>query len=131
MERNRSDPGMFILTYTGEHNHPMPTHRNSLAGSTRQKPVTPQTVTAGDATKPSSSSSPPVSPAASLSPMTEKMEEREDEDDEFGVSDMVITDDFFEGLEELTGDCYPDDFPASLTFPWLVNKAATTAAGGG
>ncbi|CAL5339966.1 unnamed protein product [Camellia sinensis] len=131
VERNRSDPGMFILTYTGEHNHPMPTHRNSLAGSTRQKPVTPQTVTAGDATKPSSSSSPPVSPAASLSPVTEKMEEREDEDDEFGVSDMVITDDFFEGLEELTGDCYPDDFPASLTFPWLVNKAATTAAGGG
>lgn len=26
-----------MITYTGEHNHPLPTHRNSLAGSTRQK----------------------------------------------------------------------------------------------
>ncbi|KAL2511331.1 WRKY transcription factor 22 [Abeliophyllum distichum] len=50
VERNRSDPGMFIVTYTAEHNHPLPTHRNSLAGSTRQKPVTPN--------KPSCSPSP-------------------------------------------------------------------------
>lgn len=28
---------MFIVTYTGEHTHPRPTHRNSLAGSTRNK----------------------------------------------------------------------------------------------
>lgn len=46
MERNRSDPAMFIVTYTGEHNHPAPTHKNSLAGSTRHKP---QTATAEDA----------------------------------------------------------------------------------
>ncbi|KAA8516098.1 hypothetical protein F0562_019277 [Nyssa sinensis] len=62
VERNRSDPAMFIVTYTAEHNHPMPTHRNSLAGSTRQKPVTPQTVTCGDTNKPACSS--PVSPAS-------------------------------------------------------------------
>lgn len=37
VERSRTDPGMFVITYTGEHNHPLPTHRNSLAGSTRQK----------------------------------------------------------------------------------------------
>ncbi|MQL98110.1 hypothetical protein Taro_030812 [Colocasia esculenta] len=37
VERSRNDPGMFVITYTGEHNHPQPTHRNSLAGSTRQK----------------------------------------------------------------------------------------------
>lgn len=37
MERSRTDPGMFVITYTGEHNHPQPTHRNSLAGSIRQK----------------------------------------------------------------------------------------------
>ncbi|CAH8318659.1 unnamed protein product [Eruca vesicaria subsp. sativa] len=28
---------MFIVTYTAEHNHPAPTHRNPLAGSTCQK----------------------------------------------------------------------------------------------
>ncbi|KAL1546388.1 WRKY transcription factor [Salvia divinorum] len=38
VERNKSDPGMFIITYTGDHSHPAPTHRNSLAGSTRCKP---------------------------------------------------------------------------------------------
>ncbi|XP_022147246.1 WRKY transcription factor 22 [Momordica charantia] len=26
VERNRSDPGMFIVTYTAEHNHPAPTY---------------------------------------------------------------------------------------------------------
>lgn len=35
VERNRTDPNMFIVTYTAEHNHPAPTHRNSLAGTTR------------------------------------------------------------------------------------------------
>ncbi|XP_052194488.1 WRKY transcription factor 22 [Diospyros lotus] len=137
VERNRSDPGMFIVTYTAEHNHPMPTHRNSLAGSTRQKPVAAQTVTESDANKPSCSS------PASLSPATEKTENKEDrddfmedEDDEFGVSDMAISDDFFEGLEELTGsspagDSLPECFPESLPFPWLADNATTTAAGGG
>uniref|UniRef100_A0A5B6YGR3 Putative WRKY transcription factor 22 n=1 Tax=Davidia involucrata TaxID=16924 RepID=A0A5B6YGR3_DAVIN len=136
VERNRSDPAMFIVTYTAEHNHPVPTHRNSLAGSTRQKPVTPQTVTSGDTNKPSCSS--PVSPV-SLSPVTEKIESREDlgedEEDELDVSDMVVGDDFFEGLEDLacpaTGDCFSDHLPASLPFPWLANNATTTAAGSG
>ncbi|XP_042046432.1 WRKY transcription factor 22-like [Salvia splendens] len=38
VERNKSDPGKFIITYTGDHTHLVPTHRNSLAGSTRSKP---------------------------------------------------------------------------------------------
>lgn len=138
VERNRSDPGMFIVTYTAEHNHPMPTHRNSLAGSTRQKPATTQT--AGHA-----SSSPPVSPSVSLSPApadrleleSSKEEIMEDEDDDVNAPEMVmpLDDDFFEGLEELTeksaGDCFSDHFPQSMQFPWLSNNATTTAAGGG
>ncbi|KAF3328658.1 WRKY transcription factor 22-like protein [Carex littledalei] len=35
VERSRTDPSMLIITYTAEHNHPAPTHRNSLAGTTR------------------------------------------------------------------------------------------------
>ncbi|XP_042012811.1 WRKY transcription factor 22-like isoform X2 [Salvia splendens] len=35
VERNKADPSMFILTFTGDHNHAPPTHRNSLAGTTR------------------------------------------------------------------------------------------------
>ncbi|KAM0840377.1 hypothetical protein ACQ4PT_045075 [Festuca glaucescens] len=38
VERCRDDPDSFILTYTGgDHNHPAPIHRNSLAGTTRNR----------------------------------------------------------------------------------------------
>ncbi|KAL3596683.1 hypothetical protein D5086_008320 [Populus alba] len=37
VERSNTDPNMFVVCYTGDHTHPRPTHRNSLAGSTRNK----------------------------------------------------------------------------------------------
>ena len=157
VERNKTDPGMFIVTYTGEHNHPAPTHRNSLAGSTRQKPLTPQNVTAGDSNKTQKQySSPETSFDEELAvPQTqtqtqstttdskeeeeEEEEEREDlveeddeEGDEFGISDMVLNDDFFMGLDGFegpgTGDYFPDNFPASFApisncSNWVANNA--------
>ncbi|TVU31512.1 hypothetical protein EJB05_23199 [Eragrostis curvula] len=36
VERSRTDPSMLVITYTSDHNHPWPTQRNALAGSTRQ-----------------------------------------------------------------------------------------------
>ncbi|KAL2233850.1 WRKY transcription factor 22 [Sesamum indicum] len=133
VERNRSDPGMFIVTYTAEHNHPMPTHRNSLAGSTRQKP-------AEAPSKPTCSSE--LSPAASLSPVPEKLEsspeqlaEAEEEDDDFSVSNMALDDDFFAGLEDFTGpedggECMSGHFAANVQLSWLSNSATTIAGGG-
>ncbi|KAK7363229.1 hypothetical protein VNO77_05363 [Canavalia gladiata] len=38
VERSRTDSNMLVITYTSEHNHPWPTHRNALAGSTRSQP---------------------------------------------------------------------------------------------
>ncbi|KAJ1296068.1 hypothetical protein BS78_01G270900 [Paspalum vaginatum] len=35
VERSRTDPSMLVITYTSDHNHPWPTQRNALAGSTR------------------------------------------------------------------------------------------------
>ncbi|KAF8110167.1 hypothetical protein N665_0086s0008 [Sinapis alba] len=35
VERSRTDPNMLVITYTSDHNHPWPTQRNALAGSTR------------------------------------------------------------------------------------------------
>jgi hypothetical protein len=35
VERNRTDPSMLVITYNSEHNHPWPTQRNALAGSSR------------------------------------------------------------------------------------------------
>ncbi|KAL3536770.1 hypothetical protein ACH5RR_000136 [Cinchona calisaya] len=143
VERNRSDPGIFIVTYTSEHNHPMPTHRNSLAGSTRQKPTTSQTTNSGEPSKPSTS--PPVSPSASLSPTPEKLEIEtskeeiiEDEEDDVNGFEMAIDDDFFEGLEEFAGksgvvdNFFSDDdhFQRSMQLPWLANNATGTTAAG-
>ncbi|GLT84633.1 hypothetical protein SLE2022_028530 [Rubroshorea leprosula] len=145
VERNRSDPSMFIVTYTAEHNHPAPTHRNSLAGSTRQKPFTTQSITtASDSPKPSpakptTSSSTATSVDDELVPQSTRTEEsREDvvedeEEDDLGISDMAVSDDFFEGLDELTGpvpgDCFSDHFPANFGLPWIANSAATAAGG--
>jgi WRKY transcription factor 22 len=131
---------MFIVTYTGEHSHPAPTHRNSLAGSTRQKPLSPQIVTADDSSQPFAKQ---VSPSTSgaeeenTTPLSAKSDSKDledlmndDDDDvenEFELSDMVVTDDFFEGLDELTGfagktvasngDCFGDPFAASIALP--------------
>ncbi|EPS65077.1 hypothetical protein M569_09702, partial [Genlisea aurea] len=38
VERSRTDPNMLVITYSSEHNHPWPTQRNALAGSTRSRP---------------------------------------------------------------------------------------------
>ncbi|KAJ1385382.1 WRKY domain [Sesbania bispinosa] len=65
VERSNTEADMFIVTYTGDHTHPRPTHRNSLAGSTRTKQHQPSSQVN---TLPSSSSSPathsPVSTSA-------------------------------------------------------------------
>lgn len=146
MERNRSDPGMFIVTYTAEHNHPAPTHRNSLAGSTRQKTPTPQAVTGNDSNKPLSPPKPTCSsPATSLedellaqsttntelSREDKDIMEDDDEDEFVGFSELAMNDDFFAGLEELassaTEDCFSDHFPASFGLPWHATNAATAA----
>lgn len=141
VERDRSDPSMFIVTYTAEHNHAAPTHRNSLAGSTRQK------LAAGD--KPTS---PPaeedevedllVESQSQLQAKVENMEDlmdEEEEEEEFGLSDTtVLTDDFFEGLDELTwppapasvaGECFSDPFSTGFSLSaWVTNNAAATTA---
>ncbi|KAI6707718.1 hypothetical protein NL676_010680 [Syzygium grande] len=148
VERNRSDPGMFIVTYTAEHNHPAPTHRNSLAGSTRQKPVMPQTDTVGDPSAAATSKRPCSSPTASVedevarthSTNAESREEKEgsmaddEEDGEDGLSDMALSDDLSVGLEGLMGggddeDCFLDRFPANFGHSWTADSTATATGG--
>ncbi|KAK6140641.1 hypothetical protein DH2020_025619 [Rehmannia glutinosa] len=122
VERNRSDPGMFIVTYTGEHSHPMPTHRNSLAGSIRQKQ--PETPNSDDSTKN------PSSPDK----LESSREDLDDDDDDFSVSKMELDDDFFAGLEDFTApdsaDFTSGHFPANFQFSWTRNSATTIAGGG-
>uniref|UniRef100_A0A453S7E9 WRKY domain-containing protein n=1 Tax=Aegilops tauschii subsp. strangulata TaxID=200361 RepID=A0A453S7E9_AEGTS len=73
VERCRDDPNSFILTYTGgEHSHPAPAHRNSLAGTTRNRqqapePAAGQSAPAAKAKEESSSAAAEPSPAQSTS----------------------------------------------------------------
>ncbi|XP_074279787.1 WRKY transcription factor 22 [Silene latifolia] len=117
VERNKSDPKMFIITYTSDHNHPFPTHRSTLAGSTRQKTLTP-------------TSTPPASPSAtSVSPLTERSESNTD--DKQGLSDLMLNDDFYAGFDQIDDviddtDCFSEFFSTSSEFPWLANGCTTT-----
>lgn len=92
---------MFVITYTGEHNHSLPTHRNSLAGSTRQK-LSSAAVDGEQGSRPEVSPSTPLKREES----GEEEEEEEEEDDEgiLLVEDMeVVGEDevLFMGMEKL------------------------------
>jgi len=45
VERSRVDPTMLVVTYSCEHNHPLPASRNHHNQSTTPKPVKPEPVT--------------------------------------------------------------------------------------
>ncbi|KAJ9139828.1 hypothetical protein P3X46_030526 [Hevea brasiliensis] len=72
VERSNTDPNMFIVNYTGDHTHPRPIHRNSLAGSTRNKFLSNQKPANKRSEEPSAGKAPCSSPlsATSLSPTT-------------------------------------------------------------
>lgn len=137
VERNRSDPTMFIVTYTAEHNHSAPTHRNSLAGSTRPKPVT--SVNSNKHTTKTSSPETSLEEDVALDRSTAEeiklanLLGDEEEEDELGFSDMTVSDDFFVGLDGLAGseneDCFFEHLPMSFNFSWVANNAATAAGG--
>ncbi|PIN24098.1 hypothetical protein CDL12_03183 [Handroanthus impetiginosus] len=60
VERSRTDPNMLVITYTSEHNHPWPTQRNALAGSTRSQPS--KTTNNTSKTSPNSQAQKPTNP---------------------------------------------------------------------
>ncbi|GMH18373.1 hypothetical protein Nepgr_020214 [Nepenthes gracilis] len=68
VEKNPTDPNMYVVTYTGDHCHPRPTVRNLLAGSTRTKFYDANNPTYGNPETPAqktATSSPPISPSSS------------------------------------------------------------------
>ncbi|KAI7740104.1 hypothetical protein M8C21_010322 [Ambrosia artemisiifolia] len=124
VERNRSDPGMLIITYTGEHTHPVPTQVNSLSDSIRNK-----TTTSGDGdTGNNPTPSPTSSPVASLPSVMDKTDDIDD-DNNFDISGLVVDGETFDGFDDLVGSAVGDMFSdhcaaatADPTFPWLPNN---------
>ncbi|CAM0910470.1 unnamed protein product [Alopecurus aequalis] len=106
VERCRNDPDSFILTYTGgEHSHPVPIHRNSLAGTTRNRqqrepPSGGQSApdgavaaepSPGQSTSGGMSTSPTMT--SPRSPSMEECNQEETECDDAGGASMVPKDD--------------------------------------
>ncbi|KAA3475967.1 putative WRKY transcription factor 27 [Gossypium australe] len=124
VERSNLEPNVFIVTYTGDHTHPRPTHRNSLAGSTRNKLSTVQRAaapaTASCSTSPTTVSAPEGTAAyvnnsaghngdeddESADKIAPEMspEAVNDDEDDLLIPDVHVDDDLFKGLEELVGD---------------------------
>ncbi|XP_031269536.1 probable WRKY transcription factor 27 [Pistacia vera] len=126
VERSNTDPNLFIVSYTGDHTHPRPTHRNSLAGSTRNKFSRTQTsltnnnkdataqptTTSGNASCSSPLSSTSHSPAAMEevknqsegADVDSEMVEEEDDEDDLLIPNLAaaVNEDLFKGLEELS-----------------------------
>ncbi|PIA37788.1 hypothetical protein AQUCO_03000369v1 [Aquilegia coerulea] len=75
VERSRTDPNMLVITYTSEHNHPWPTQRNALAGSTRSQPP-----------KNNAASKRSTSPQTSMKLMNVKEEVQENANESMSIS---------------------------------------------
>ncbi|XP_038876070.1 probable WRKY transcription factor 27 [Benincasa hispida] len=124
VERSNADPETFIITYTGDHSHPRPTHRNSLAGSSRNRSssasIPTRHPTTGDPDSSltalvASSSSPAASPITPLNDDEggggEKDEEMfedmnidsddDDDDDDILIPNLTVRDEIFVGFDEL------------------------------
>ncbi|CAD5176046.1 unnamed protein product [Musa acuminata subsp. malaccensis] len=116
VERSRTDPNMLVITYTSDHNHPWPTQRNALAGSTRSQPSKngPRNNLKEEPNKETTSSSGHMVKEEEIGEMEKTIEQA---GDTLGFDPMIHPsyksdqpDDLFAGLAELEGD------PMSLIF---------------
>ncbi|XP_031505049.1 probable WRKY transcription factor 14 [Nymphaea colorata] len=136
VERSRNDPNMLVITYTSEHNHPWPTQRNALAGSTRSQ--TMKAASASKAFTPPPSRTPNAEDAVKEESIRDNVNDTENEGcvkDEMGdvdksmeIDDGELSQDFHESYRPTPPDLsQSDDFfselgelepdPLSLIFP--------------
>ncbi|XP_004145903.1 probable WRKY transcription factor 27 [Cucumis sativus] len=125
VERSNDDPETFTITYTGDHSHPRPTHRNSLAGSSRNRSSSSSSSsrhpTMGDSDPPMmtasvllpSSSSPAASPITPLNDYDSTIGEKdgemfedmpidsddEDDDDDILIPNLTVRDEIYVGFD--------------------------------
>lgn len=156
MERSRTDPNMLVITYTSEHNHPWPTQRNALAGSTRSQPSkttskgsptsSEQPQTKGKATKDemkessNDTFSDPVVPGSSTASVKEEMEDMEKqleiEDADIFNADEVFPQSYKPTLPDSTHrhseDFFADldELDAELLFPKGEDQKENSSKGG-
>ncbi|CAA0825385.1 Probable WRKY transcription factor 35 [Striga hermonthica] len=129
VERSRTDPNMLVITYTSEHNHPWPTQRNALAGSTRSQPLSKTTAgtkpvgpTQSDPPKePDTSADDPITHAKVETPPPPLPDEPEFFDDGFlseaGALALLPEDSFFADLGEIEAEPLDELFASGFGGP--------------
>ncbi|PIN07897.1 hypothetical protein CDL12_19530 [Handroanthus impetiginosus] len=114
VEKSCTDPGIFIITYTAEHSHSLPTRRNSLAGTVRQKFPSSKNpnskIVKQEKADDRKANTSPKAGAANFNQANIKEENKEENeevvkgeshgDEDFMMSDFVFNEDFFSGLED-------------------------------
>ncbi|OWM72088.1 probable WRKY transcription factor 29 [Punica granatum] len=125
VERSSSEPGMFTVTYTGEHSHTQPTRRSALAGisrpskfSTSKKsstaattdefarsmPKLPQGMSINNhESSPTSTSTMEDGPCACKAETTFLWGESENVDKTLNLPSLVLGEEIFMGFDELEG----------------------------
>ncbi|KAI3693403.1 hypothetical protein L6452_33238 [Arctium lappa] len=97
VDRKISDPSILIVTYIGDHNHPIPPNPDSSAGGKDNNTVNSRDTNS----KTKTTDFPPVSLGANKAIETKMVDEEGEDTVDNNVSDMVMYDDVFEGLDEI------------------------------
>ncbi|KAK9061576.1 hypothetical protein SSX86_018758 [Deinandra increscens subsp. villosa] len=95
VERSLMDSSIFVVSYSGEHIHPRPTHRSSLAGTTRSNKFNTPPLSSSTAIidHPPCSSSSPAS-TSSFSPTTSFKDETENNDEDYDIPNEDVLNKF-------------------------------------
>ncbi|XP_016484380.1 uncharacterized protein LOC107804939 [Nicotiana tabacum] len=139
IEKSLRDPNLFIVAYSGEHNHPPPANRCSLSDSTNSKPkskklpkginIVPRrslsfnsSSSNGSGSSPISPNTPPVFEIESATPnknemvVEEKKAGNEEEEKVILIPNNFMTEDIIKSFEELKGITTADEFSKSSFF---------------
>ncbi|AQK90197.1 WRKY transcription factor 22-like [Zea mays] len=101
VERCRTDPSTLIVGYTGEHSHPVPLHRNALAGTTRNKPQPAPPSTSSPAEQPDPAASPIDDTTTPLLCPSVLGVECEEEEENTVAAGLLLEDAEMEGYEDV------------------------------
>ncbi|CAE6219581.1 unnamed protein product [Arabidopsis arenosa] len=112
VERSRTDPNMLVITYISEHNHPSPTQRKALAGSTRSPSSSKcSAVTTSDSSRVSQHKDEPDKSHLPSSPASPPYADMVIKEDMRRWYDMEFNDDV---ADTFTPQFFPEDIFADL-----------------
>nr|QWQ79556.1 WRKY transcription factor protein 38 [Zanthoxylum armatum] len=133
VERSSTDPGIFIITYSAEHNHTHPTRRSSLAGSIRNKASMTRDPAKEEPLEPTGEIETPLVTAIEDEFVHQENKNvfEDGEGTELVMPDMIFSDELFpslEDLEEILLDQF-QDHSLSDNNSWFIDESVSLGGG--